>query len=198
MKIYCLTTSGLTDAFNNGFENDLKLTKISLLVVCLYMILFLGGWSPIHCRLVIAIVGIVSVTIACIIGFAICFYFDQKMTKLHYLIPLLLLGIGIKNIFVLCNALDQTNLQTNTDERIKEVLRHVGPSFTIAWLVNALFFLCGSTMSQTGLKSFCIFSFSSVTTLYMCLLTFFLCALVWDTRRVAYRANDCCTICSHC
>ena len=83
------------------------------------MMLFLGGWSPIHCRFVIAIVSLLSVMIACITGFAICFYFGQKMTKVHNLIPLLLFAIGIEDIFVLCVALDQTDLLARPDERIQ-------------------------------------------------------------------------------
>lgn len=77
-------------------------------------------------------------------------------------------------------------------------MRHVGPSITIAWLANSLFFLSASTMPQAGLKSFCLILCACFTMLYLCLLTFFLSALVWDTRRVACRTNDCCNICAHC
>ena len=60
-----------------------------------------------------------------------------------------------------------------------------------------LFLICFDH-AQAGLKSFCLIFCACFKKLYLCLLTFFLSALVWDTRRVACRTNDCCNICAHC
>ena len=59
-----------------------------------------------HCRVVMALTGLVCMAIAYITGFAICFSLDMKVAGIHDLIPFLLIGIGVDDIFVMCNAVD--------------------------------------------------------------------------------------------
>ena len=55
---------------------DLELIEMAMTLVAVYVILFLGSCSPIHCRVVIAVVGLACVVIAYMTGFAICFMLD--------------------------------------------------------------------------------------------------------------------------
>ena len=97
----------------------MELIEVAIGLIALYCILFLGSCSPIHCRFVIAVVGLATVYISYVTGFALCFYLDQKTAGVHQLIPFLLIGIGIDDIFVLCNALDQTELTELPEVRIR-------------------------------------------------------------------------------
>lgn len=71
--------------------------------------------------------------------------FDYKTAGIHELIPFLLVGIGVDDIFVICNALDQTDLKDEANERIRQAIKMAGPSITITSLTNAMAFLLGAT-----------------------------------------------------
>ena len=40
-------------------------------------------------------------------GFGVCFLYDWKGTEMSGVIPILILGIGVDDMFVICNAIDQ-------------------------------------------------------------------------------------------
>ena len=108
VEIYVLTDLTLDEFINNSviLEDDYKLLAQVAVVAALYLVFFLGSCSPIHCRCLLALTGILCIGIAYLSGFAICFFFGHELTRLHPLIPLLLLAIGVDDIFTLCSALD--------------------------------------------------------------------------------------------
>ena len=81
----------------------------AIIAVCLimtYCILFLGSCSPTHCRLILAIVGIFCVVLACTCGEAICYVTGWLNSDFFAVLPILMLGIGVDDMFVVCNAID--------------------------------------------------------------------------------------------
>ena len=75
-------------------------------LIVIYCSLFVGSFSPIHCRLVVALTGIFCVLTATMSGFGICLIYNWKMTELSNMVPVLMIGIGVDDMFVICNALD--------------------------------------------------------------------------------------------
>ena len=80
-------------------------------------------------------------------------YYDSDIADT---IPFLMLGIGIDDMFVICNALDQTPLEWPASRRIKSAMHHAGPSITITSLTNMFAFLAGTGSSMISVKSFCV------------------------------------------
>mmetsp|Transcript_37046 Transcript_37046/g.48687 ORF Transcript_37046/g.48687 Transcript_37046/m.48687 type:complete len:150 (+) Transcript_37046:187-636(+) len=128
-------------------------------------------------------------------GFGFCYIIGLKKSEIHDTLPILLLGIGVDDMFVLCNAMDQTSLKKKPEIRLREAMRHAGPSITITSVTNALAFLSGSLTTIPAIHSFCIFCTISVTTLYLIMLTIFVPVYFWDTKRVANRRRECCGLC---
>jgi len=153
-------------------------------------VIFLGSCSPIHCRIVVCAVGLVCTQIAVLAGQGICYNWGWEKTDMHDTIPFLMLGIGVDDIFVICNALDQTSLKLPATSRIKQALAHSGPSITITSVTNALAFYAGSYSSIVALRSFCSFCFVCIMMLYLSVLTVFLPVLFWDTWRVSKKVSD--------
>ena len=86
-------------------------------------------------------------------------------------------------MFVVCNAIDQTDINKPVKERMKVAISHAGPSITITSFTNAVAFFFGSQTSSIALKSFCIFAGLAIMMLYVCALTIFSAIMVFDLRR---------------
>lgn len=114
-----LTIRGLEDAFVEDIQADLASIQIAIVLVALYTILVLGTLSAIHCRLVVSLMGLLCVGFAYASGFGLMFYCGGETAGVHNLMPFLLIGIGCDDMFVICNAIDQTDLKAPAQERIR-------------------------------------------------------------------------------
>ena len=85
---------------------DIMYAAIAIVLIVVYASAFLGSCSPIHCRVTVAMTGVFCVLLSCIAGFGICFIYNWKMTELTNTMPVLILGIGVDDMFVICNAID--------------------------------------------------------------------------------------------
>ena len=103
------TTKGLTDSFLSDIKNDLDLISMSMGFVALYCIFFMGSFSPVHFRSVAAIVTLFCITLSYCASVGLLSYFGHKMAGLHSLLPFLLIGIGVDDMFVLSSSIDNTD-----------------------------------------------------------------------------------------
>lgn len=157
-----------------------------------YLVVFIGSFSPIHCRMTVSFVGLVCIIISVGAGFGISAALGFERTMAHQALPILMLGIGVDDMFVICNALDQSSLKLTPRERLIDCMRHAGPSITITSVTDALAFVAGSSSSLPGLSSFCVYSAICVLMLYLTVMTIFLTVIYWDTWRVSTRRKECC------
>ena len=89
-----------------NMESDLRYAAIAAAIGVTYCATFLGSFSPIHCRFILALVGVFLVIIGSLAGFGICLASGWYLTDLSNLIPVLMCAIGIDDMFVICNAVD--------------------------------------------------------------------------------------------
>lgn len=90
----------------DGIMEDAPYMALSVILIFSYLIIFIGSCSPIHMRLVVSLVGILCIILAYVTGLAIGFYTGGKASAAHNTIPYMLMGIGVDDMFVVCNALD--------------------------------------------------------------------------------------------
>ena len=104
-----------TRAFsNNVWEKKFissALVDATLLITAIFMIYFysffvLGSCSPIHMRIVSAFFGLCCIGISAAAGYGIASFFGWKMTPAHGVLPFLLLGLGVDDMFVIVNSID--------------------------------------------------------------------------------------------
>jgi predicted RND superfamily exporter protein len=81
----------------------------------------------------------------------IAFALGHKFSNIHSLLPFLLLGIGVDDMFVVCNAVDQTDINDSAVKRMRVAMSHAGPSITITSFTNAVAFFFGSASSMIAL-----------------------------------------------
>ena len=198
VTIHLFSIHGMFDAISKDIDYDLSLIVIAIILVGLYTFFALGNCSPMYCRCLGALCGLVCIIFAYTTGFGFMFLVGYKTDGVHSLLPFLLLGIGVDDMFVMCNAVDQTDLSQSAYNRIHKALGHAGPAITITSLTNALAFAFGALSSLEALTSFCLFATMCIVFLYIWVMTIFLCVVVWDTERVHKKQTECCNMLSVC
>ena len=193
--VHLFTIQGFIIAVSEDINGDLALIFVAIILVAVYTYIMLGNFSPIHCRCLVTSAGLLCVLLAYTGGFGLMYFFGGRTTGVHQLMPFLLIGIGVDDMFVMCNAVDQTKLKSSAFKRINEAMGHAGPAITITSLTNALAFAFGATTSLAALKSFCLFASLCILMLYFACLSVFLSILVLDTRRVEAKNREMCGAC---
>ena len=174
---------------------DIKYALSAVCLISTYLIIFLGSISPLHTRLTVAILGLVCVGIACAAGFGICLNSGWYFTEMTNVLPTIMLGIGVDDMFVICNSVDQQPYHLTAKERIRRAMMHAGPSITITSFTDCVAFIIGARSSILALRAFGIYASVTVLMLYLSQVTIFLCLVAWDAKRVEYGVHECCYLC---
>ena len=108
-------------------------------------------------------------------------------TGLHGILPFLMLGVGIDDMFVIMQAwenLEEEERLKSFQERFGATMRHAGVAVTITSITDFLAFLTGATTVIPALASFCVYSAFGILFIYFFQVTFFLAWFSLDQRRV--------------
>ena len=164
-------------------------------MIFIYSLCVLGACSPIHMRALSAIVGLTCVGLSIASGYGIAFIQGYKFSDMHAVLPFLILGLGVDDMFVIVNTIDQTPDHLSAKERFRLGLTQAGPSITITSVTDGLSFFIGSLANSPALSSFCFFCGCCVTMLYFSFLIIFSPWFLEDMIRQHNRRGECFGLC---
>ena len=93
-------------SFIEDVGTDAGLLLAAFLMIFTYSFFVLGACSPIHIRILSAFVGLSCVGISIIAGYGISFIVGYKFSDMHGVLPFLILGLGVDDMFVIVNTID--------------------------------------------------------------------------------------------
>lgn len=112
------TNYGLREAFSGDMQNDLALVQISISLVAIYCIFFMGSCSPIHFRSAAAGITLLCVGLSYGSSSGLGYLLGGKTAGIHNLLPFLLIGIGVDDMFVISSNIDQTDPRLPVEKRM--------------------------------------------------------------------------------
>eukprot|EP00732_Lithocolla_globosa_P000739 Lithocolla_globosa_v1_NODE_277_length_4701_cov_11.244081.p1 type:complete len:945 gc:universal NODE_277_length_4701_cov_11.244081:4573-1739(-) len=184
----------LLDEFGNGLENDIVLLSVSIVLIFFFLMLVLGECSRLKSRSLLAMGGIVTVAMSIVFSSMIGFEFNYVI----YVLPFVVIAIGVNNNFILFNAFQSTDVQLPLEQRSAIAMGHAGVSVTVSSLTNVAAFAIGCTSSLPALTAFCVYAAVAIISLFFFQMTWFVCIMVLDERRVLSNRADCCCLCCPC
>jgi predicted RND superfamily exporter protein len=92
--------------FLENVNNDIIYTVVAGMLVISYSFVVIGGLSPIHFRSAAALVGMTCIFLSITSGYGIALALGWKTTKFHAIIPFMIMGIGVDDMFVIVNTTD--------------------------------------------------------------------------------------------
>ena len=106
INIYIFSQGMLQDAFAGDLLGDLRFVQVSVSLVAVYTLFFMGTCSPIHCRSSAAGIALLCVGLSYGASNGFAYMVGGKSAGIHSLLSFLLIGIGVDDCFVISAAID--------------------------------------------------------------------------------------------
>ena len=92
---------------------ELNLLIGGFALVLLYVMMMIGKFNSLEQRIYLSFLGIISIAFGAGMSLGFCQLIGQKFGPIHYLLPFLFLGIGIDDIFVIVQGLQNVKKDDN-------------------------------------------------------------------------------------
>ncbi|XP_011308362.1 patched domain-containing protein 3 isoform X2 [Fopius arisanus] len=194
MRIYALASRSFHDILDRVLENNLAILFCGPILIMIYVAAMIGRCNKVQQRIYLSLLGVSVTGQAILSAYGVCFYLGFSYGPVHPILPFLLLGIGVDDMFVIIQSLETlTEIEKNSQlpVRIAKALEQSGMSITVTSLTNVIAFGIGMTTVMPFLKSFCMFAAMGIFFLFVYEVMFFVSCLVLDERRVASNKDGC-------
>eukprot|EP01084_Bolivina_argentea_P247572 414171_1 len=179
--------------------NDSLMFMIAFGVMLVYLQLTLGKLDCIRARVLLATTSIFILILALIMGFGLAAYCGAKLSTLVFVVPFLLLGVGVDDMIIIVDSLNHTKLPQNDEnfraQQLGLALQHSGISITLTSACSVIAFCAGAISDLPGVQFFCIYAAFSFLANYILQFLMFVPLLVWDNKRIKNGGNFCCCCC---
>lgn len=195
IEIYPQTEGATSRELGKAIRGDLVALQVGFMIILVYAIFIFWKYDPVHSRALLAVAGCVSVGLS--IGFAYGFStgVGLKLNPVINVLPFILIGIGVDDMFVLVAALESESSALDPQERMARAMAKAGVSITITSFTDACAFVLGTASQLPALSSFCGFAAIGIAADFLLQISFFAGFMALDARREALRKTDCCPCC---
>ena len=139
-------------------------------------------------------IGIICVGMGIGSSYGLCSLCGLMYTNMHSILPFMLLGIGIDDMFVIVQSfdnLDEKEKQESLFKRFGLTMRHAGVAITITSVTDLLAFGIGASTVLPALSSFCVYAALGIVFVFFYMATFFLAWFSIDQRRSEAHRDGC-------
>jgi len=177
------------DISNEAIGADMFLLFGGYLLMFLYTVVMLGSLNTVEIKLYLSMSGMVCIGMGISIAVSLSSAIGYFWTPMHPALPLLCLGIGIDDMFVIMQSVnnvkkDPTLSYLSTEEKIALSLKHAGVSVTVTSVTDVFAFAVGSVTNMPGLESFCVTVAIGLGSIYLLMVSWFTAWLTLDERRI--------------
>lgn len=102
---------------------------------------------------------------------------------LHSILPFIVIGIGVDDMFVITFSFDHQSAALPNDVRLANALKQCGLSITYTTATDVAAFLLGATSSLPAIQQFCFYAAVTLLFNFVFQLTAYSVLLVWDEER---------------
>ncbi|XP_056018910.1 NPC intracellular cholesterol transporter 1-like isoform X2 [Ostrea edulis] len=191
---YYFATRSRSDEAGDAIRKDVSLLSAGYFLVIVYLFIVLGRLNCVEQRIGLSLAGIIVIGMSIGFSFGLSSAAGWEYGPLHSILPFLLLGIGVDDMFVVVGSyqsLSHHELSLPLNERMGKLLRHAGVSVLVTSVTDILAFGIGATTTLPALRSFCIFACLGILGLFSLAITFFLACLTLDIMRTEQGRNAC-------
>lgn len=184
------------EAFSGAVSGDVTLFIAGFALLFVYVILFLGDFHAVRSRFFAGIITLLNVGLAIGSSYGLASLIGSFYGPVHQILPLLLLGVGADDGFVVVQALDDVRANPRfasktPRERIALALSNSGSAIFVTSITNLAVFLISSTTKLPALRHFSWWAALGVFFDFLYTITFLVPYLLFDERRMQAGRRDC-------
>ena len=161
-SISYFTSRSIEDEIGRVVSSDAQVYLAAILTMFAYLAFTLGDFTCLGARPWLAVVTIIVMLMALITSYGIGCAMGYPMTSLVFLIPYLLLGVGVDDEIIIVEAVDRTPYflgdPTEGGERFEAALKHSGLSISLTSFCSVMAFAVGSNVTMPGVQTFCVYA----------------------------------------
>ncbi|KAF6037774.1 PTCHD3 [Bugula neritina] len=183
------------DESDQSFEADVILLAAGIVIIICYVAIVMGKFNEVEHKVYLALVGVFGIGLAILVSYGLASALGQFYGPIHPILPFLLLGLGVDDMFVIIEAwnnLSTFEKQKPLPEKVAIAMKHAGVSITVTSVTDFVAFAIGASTALPALKSFCIYAALGILFLFIMQSTFFVAWLTIDQRRQNASRDACC------
>ena len=147
LKMFSLAERSYDDEIMFVVYSNITILLLGFVLLFLYIILVLGDMNWIEQRALLSMAGMLVIGLSLGASYGLGFFLQIPFNDMCPVIPFLLLGIGVDDMFVIVQCLDNLDHVPgeSAEERVGKAMRHAGVSILVTSFTDALTFFIGST-----------------------------------------------------
>ncbi|XP_076280248.1 patched domain-containing protein 3 isoform X1 [Lasioglossum baleicum] len=194
MEIYAIASRSYIDTLHQILNSNMTVLCCGISLIAVYVMAMIGKCNALEQRIYLSVMGVSVIGQAILSSYGLCYYLGYSYGPIHSILPFLLLGIGVDNMFVIMqglNNLSETDQALELPVRFAKAMQQSGMSVTVTSFTNVIAFAFGVTTVMPCLRSFYAFATLGIFFLYLYEMTFFMSCLVYDEKRLEARKDGC-------
>ena len=147
LEVFALAERSYDDEIMFVVYSNFSIFIFGFLLLFIYIMLVLGDINWVDQRVLLAIAGMVVIVLSLGASTGLGFYLNISFNDMCPILPFLLLGIGVDDMFVIVQSLDNLDHVDgeSVEERVGKAMKHAGVSILVTSVTDALTFFIGST-----------------------------------------------------
>ncbi|XP_053394032.1 protein patched homolog 1-like isoform X2 [Mercenaria mercenaria] len=193
LRCYVYATRTFDDEGYGAVNADVSLLTAGFIIVFVFIIMVLGKFNLVENKLYVSLSGILTIGLAILFCYGLAMAFGFIYGPIHSLMPFLLLGIGVDDMFVIVGAwknLTEEEKKQPVPEKIAITLKRAGVSITVTSVTDIVAFGIGGSTVIPALSAFCAYAALGILGLYLLVSTFFVAILTLDEYRISQCRNS--------
>ena len=191
-KLYFMSSHSFGKISKETIQGDIGFLGLGYTIVFIYVQVMLGKFNWVESRPALSFFGITAVLLSIIISYGLCSALGFMFGPVNNILPFLLLGLGIDDMFVIMQAfnnLSDSEHKLDLSTRIGLALRHSGASILVTSATDIAAFAIGSSTVLPALQSFCMYASVGIATVFFLQSTYFVACLTFDQKRIESNRN---------
>ncbi|XP_070195122.1 patched domain-containing protein 3-like isoform X2 [Littorina saxatilis] len=194
---YVYASRSFDDEGYGAVDDDISLLTAGFSIVFIFVILSLGKFNLMEQKIYVSLAGMLCVGLALLFAYGLATAMDLIYSPIQSIMPFLLLGIGVDDMFVVVEAWKNLSPEENAlsvPNKMATTLKQAGVSITVTSVTDAVAFGVGASTVIPALSAFCVYAVLGIFALFVLVSTFFSACLSLDERR-RRRNLDACVLC---
>ena len=152
-KVHYSSERSLDDAIAESSGSDVTLVSITFSLMITFACVMLGKFlNPLTGHSLFANAGVLAVALGILAGFGLAMWCGVPFVSIVGVLPFLVLGIGIDDMFILVDELDRQPRDMSVTETIKAVMSHSGATVTMTTITDLVAFAVSTSTSFPAIR----------------------------------------------